>query len=274
MSQSLFTLLSLLSAVLYVGCGIRIVSVLRTPQAQASAVLRWIGFAAFLLQAAALAGQFFGREEIRFGFGLAVSAILFFAIGITLVESLVHRITGLLGVLLIVAGICSIMPVLFSGSVIPARDWTMLFRLHLLLAIASYSFITIACIQAIFLARMNRQLKGPMAASEPTGLISNMPNLMAMERILFRIVACGFVCLTALLVTGVLTTYQAEGMLLSWDHKTILSILAWVAFAVLLIGRRFFGWRNRQALTWFWVGVAFLSVAYVIYRLIIELVAA
>lgn len=273
MSQSVFTILSLAAAALYFICGIRIVMVLRTPQAQAQGALRWLGFAAFVLQGAALAGQFFGREEIRFGFGLAVSAILFFAIGITLVESLVHRITGLLGVLLIVAGVCALMPVVFPGSVIPAKDWTMLFRLHLLLAIASYSFITIACIQAVFLARMNRELKGPLAATEPTGLISNMPNLLAMERILFRILGCGFLCLTALLVTGSLTTYQTSGTFFAWDHKMVLSALAWLVFAVLLAGRRFLGWRNRQALTWFWIGVAFLSVAYVVYRLVIELVA-
>ena len=45
-------------------------------------------------------------------------------------------------------------------------------------------------------------------------------------------------------------------------HKTILSILAWLLFAVLLWGRWKFGWRGQMAIRWTLGGFAFLILAY------------
>ena len=44
-----------------------------------------------------------------------------------------------------------------------------------------------------------------------------------------------------------------------------------IGFAVLMVGRYFFGWRNKRALMLFWAGYAFLVAAYVVYRFVIEL---
>jgi ABC-type uncharacterized transport system permease subunit len=45
-------------------------------------------------------------------------------------------------------------------------------------------------------------------------------------------------------------------------HKTILSILAWILFAVLLWGRWKFGWRGQTAVRWTLGGFGFLILAY------------
>ena len=41
-------------------------------------------------------------------------------------------------------------------------------------------------------------------------------------------------------------------------------------FAVLLAGRYFLGWRKKKALSWFWAGIVFLAVAYLVYRFILD----
>ena len=102
------------------------------------------------------------------------------------------------------------------------------------------------------------------------GLLANRPNLMAMERILFRIVACGFVCLSLVLVLGGFATMQTHGVPYILDHKTLLTWASWVVFAVLLVGRYGFGWRKKRALGWFWAGIFMLSTAYLVYRLVTE----
>ena len=171
--------------------------------------------------------------------------------------------------MLIVAAAGSVLPVVFPGVTYATEAWSILFRVHLLAALAAYSFMTIAVVQAIFLMRMDRALKNPLQASRG-GILSNMPNLMAMERILFRIIACGFLCLTLVLILGAFATMQAHGTPFVWEHKTILTWLAWIVFAVLLIGRYGFGWRKKKALGWFWAGIFALAAAYLIYRLVIE----
>ena len=47
------------------------------------------------------------------------------------------------------------------------------------------------------------------------------------------------------------------------DHKTVLSLLGWATFAVLIGGRHLRGWRGRQATRWVYAGALLLLLAYV-----------
>ncbi len=94
--------------------------------------------------------------------------------------------------------------------------------------------------------------------------------LLTME----RLVAAGFVLLSALLA-GIFfseTLYGATVRGWKWDHKTVFSILAWLTFAVLLIGRARFGWRGRTARRVLYAGSALLLLAYVGSRFVLEVV--
>lgn len=267
--MALSYLLLVVAAVAYLLAGIGMVRSLQVKGAVAPAWMRSLAFAGFAVHVVAVFVEMFASDVIHFGFGMAVSAMLLIAVLITLIESCVHRVTGLTGLVLIMAAAGSVLPVVFPGEMYRSETWSMLFRVHLLVALAAYSFMTIAVIQAVLLMRMDKQLKSPSQASE-TGILANMPNLLAMERILFRIVACGFVCLTLVLILGGFATMQAHGVPYVLDHKTVMTWLAWIVFAILLVGRYGFGWRKKKALTWFWVGVFVLAVAYLVYRFVIE----
>lgn len=267
--MALSYLLLVVAAVAYLLAGIGMVRSLQVKGAVAPAWMRSLAFAGFAVHVVAVFVEMFASDVIHFGFGMAVSAMLLIAVLITLIESCVHRVTGLTGLVLIMAAAGSVLPVVFPGEIYRSETWSMLFRVHLLVALAAYSFMTIAVIQAVLLMRMDKQLKSPSQASE-TGILANMPNLLAMERILFRIVACGFVCLTLVLILGGFATMQAHGVPYVLDHKTVMTWLAWIVFAILLVGRYGFGWRKKKALTWFWAGVFVLAVAYLVYRFVIE----
>ncbi len=267
--MALSEILLIVAALAYLGCGIGIVKVLNTPEASAPAWLRTIGFVGFAAHAAGVLMEMFATDSIRFGFGMAVSALLCISVGIVLVESLVHRINGLMGIVIIVSAFGTALPVFFHGELYPADEWSVLFRIHLLMALAAYSFMTIAVVQAILLTRKEREVANPATLNQ-AGLLSNMPSLLAMERILFRIIACGFVCLTLVLILGAMATYELHHTYFIFEHKTILTWLSWIVFAVLLCGRYFLGWRKKKALAWFWAGIAFLAVAYLVYRFILD----
>jgi ABC-type uncharacterized transport system permease subunit len=55
-------------------------------------------------------------------------------------------------------------------------------------------------------------------------------------------------------------------------HKTILSLIAWLLFAMLLWGRWQFGWRGRTAIRWTYSGFIVLMLAYFGSKFVIELV--
>jgi ABC-type uncharacterized transport system permease subunit len=55
-------------------------------------------------------------------------------------------------------------------------------------------------------------------------------------------------------------------------HKTVLSVVAWLVFGGLLLGRRFWGWRGRKAIAWTLSGFAILILAYFGSKLVLELI--
>jgi ABC-type uncharacterized transport system permease subunit len=59
---------------------------------------------------------------------------------------------------------------------------------------------------------------------------------------------------------------------LKLDHKTAFSVLSWLTFAVLLIGRTRFGWRGKRAVRVLYMGSALLLLAYVGSRFVMEIV--
>ena len=55
-------------------------------------------------------------------------------------------------------------------------------------------------------------------------------------------------------------------------HKTVLSIVAWLVFAVLLWGRWQFGWRGRTAIRWTLGGFLALMLAYFGTKIVLEVI--
>ncbi len=78
--------------------------------------------------------------------------------------------------------------------------------------------------------------------------------------------------LSATLLAGIVFGEDLYGRAWRWDHKTVFSVLAWVAFALLLLGRARFGWRGRTAVRVLYAGSLLLLLAYVGSRFVLEVV--
>ena len=259
------------AAVLYLLSGILIVNAMKKgADAKASGLLRWPVLLGLVLHGWSLQSEMFQPDAVHFGFGFAVSEMFLFAVLILFVETWIHRLHGQFGIILIAAAFGCLLPVMLPAPSIPAADWTPLFRWHLLAALAAYSFMTIALVHAVLMAVQNRHLKAPGTAG---GLIDSLPGLVVMERIFIRIVACGFACLSLVLVLGAFATHETQGVWFALDHKMILTWLSWIVFGILLLGRFLAGWRARTALRLFWAGFAVLVVAYFGYSFILEVLA-
>ncbi len=135
-------------------------------------------------------------------------------------------------------------------------------EIHIITSIIAYSLLSIAALQAILLYIQNNQLHNKHAV----GFVRALPPLETMERLLFRMIGTGFIVLCISLATGLF--YIDE---LISQHKTVLSVGAWILFAVLLYGRWQFGWRGRTAIRWTLTGFALLLLAYFGSKFVLEL---
>jgi ABC-type uncharacterized transport system permease subunit len=202
---------------------------------------------------------------MRWGFGPVLSMTVWLMIAVHTVES---RFLPLPAVRLVLAlaGICGIVAaVLFPGDERHAAS--PLAPLHFALGVATYGLFAVAVLHASLLDRAERRLRaGPAAARLPAGGAIGLP-LLQLERLTFRFVEAGFAVLTATLLLGAVTVAHWR-----WDHKAVFSLLAWGVFAALLAGRRWRGWRGRQATRWLYVGAVLLLLAYVGSRFVFEVI--
>lgn len=136
---------------------------------------------------------------------------------------------------------------------------------HILLSILAYSVFTLAAFQAVLLHRQNDALKHNLGGR----FLNSLPPLQTMERLLFEMLWTGFILLSASLVTGLIFTDDIVAQHLT--HKSILSFISWLIFAILLFGRTFWGWRGHKAIRWTLGGFLSLMLGFFGSKLVLEL---
>jgi len=143
-----------------------------------------------------------------------------------------------------------------------------LFRLHLVIAFTAYSLFTFAALHALLMAAAERALH-----RKPTLIrLPDFPPLISMENLLFQIIALGFSLLTLTLASGILFSEQLFHKPLMFSHKTVFSIIAWMIFGGLLLGRWKAGWRGKTAVRWTLAGFGVLFLAYLGSKFVLEVI--
>jgi ABC-type uncharacterized transport system permease subunit len=206
--------------------------------------------------------------ELRFGFGQALSMMLWLAVIIYWVESRFLELEGMQAPVLALAALCVPLPALFPGLASPSYAHPTEFRLHLALAMIAYGMFTIAALHALLMTLMERRLHGGALV----GPLAALPPLLTMERLLFRVILAGFAFLTLTLITGIAFSETLFGRAMKFDHKTVFAVASWFIFAALIAGRYLYGWRGRTALRWTLAGFVALLLAYVGSRFVLEVI--
>lgn len=120
------------------------------------------------------------------------------------------------------------------------------FEWHLALGIIAFGLLTLAFSQSILILIQDKQLKSRAIPSASTSFIA-LPALQSMETLLFQLIWLGFIVLSATLFLGLILNQGIQGAALSFTHHIVLTIITWIAYAILLTGRHFSGWRGRHA---------------------------
>lgn len=185
---------------------------------------------------------------------------------VVLVASLRIPVENIGIALLPLAALTIVLTLAFPSSQLMQTGTSVELLSHILLSILAYSILTIAAVQALLLELQNRHLRN----RHPGGFIRALPPLQTMETLLFQMIWVGFVLLTLSLFTGAMFLEDIFAQHLV--HKTVLSIIAWCVFAILLWGRHRFGWRGHTAVRWTLWGFVVLALAYFGSKLVLELV--
>ncbi|MFP6775516.1 MAG: cytochrome c biogenesis protein CcsA [PS1 clade bacterium] len=135
---------------------------------------------------------------------------------------------------------------------------------HVFLSITAYALLALSLCQSVLLKIQETHLH----ERKINGFINKLPALQTMEGLLFQSLRMGFYLLTLSLLTGFffIDDFFAQHLI----YKTTLSLVAWVIFAALVVGRKVFGWRGKQAILATQVGFGVLLVAYFGSKFVIE----
>ncbi len=221
-----------------------------------------------IIHAYVLAEAMLRADGLHLGVGNAMSVIIALAVLIYWIGNFFYRLEALHVLVLPAAAVLLLLPLVLPSTHALANTHLPGFRIHLLLSLLAYSLFTIAALHVLLMALVERRLH---AGNMPV-FLQALPPILTMEKLLFRIIAAGFVLLTLTLGSGVVFSEQLFGKPLTFTHKTVFGILSWVIFGGLLAGRAFYGWRGRVAVRWTLAGFLSLVLAYIGSKFVLEVI--
>lgn len=236
------------------------------PSNKNKSIALFFGATGAILHAFILYTTLHTAEGLNLSFVNVLSLTSWLVIVMIIVSSLRQPIENLAIFTLPFAAVCLLIQSGFPDTSISVSSISAGLKAHILLSIISYSLLSIAVVQALLLSVQDRHLRN----RHPGGFIRALPPLETMETLLFQMIGLGYIFLSLALVTGF--TYIENIVEQHLVHKTTLSIVAWIVFAILLWGRWRFGWRGRTAIRWTLMGFVVLMLAYFGSKMVLELI--
>lgn len=228
---------------------------------------------AWLLHGATLWFDLMAPGSLRIGFAAMLSAALWVSVGAYWLENRNFSLDGLRRLVMPCAALAVVTAMVFPGNLFHLEGRSPAFGWHIAIAILAYSILTIAAFHAVLMALQESRLHTRGGGGGfLSGALDQLPALLTMEKLLFRMIFFGFCLLSLTVLSGIVFSEQLFGQALRWDHKSVFTLLSWVLFAALLAGRRWRGWRGKTALSFTLAGFATLLLAYVGSRFVFEVI--
>jgi ABC-type uncharacterized transport system permease subunit len=131
-------------------------------------------------------------------------------------------------------------------------------QMHIGVSVLTYALLTLAAVASLAVFLQERALK----RKRPSRLTRMLPAVIEGERLAGRLLLATELVLGLGLATGMATQYFETGALLKLDHKTLLSLVAFVLIGALILGHRVCGVRGRVAARVVLVAYLLITLAY------------
>lgn len=189
---------------------------------------------------------------------ISVSAAMMLFVPIALVAPAARRLTVLLtpylGLLAVLATLWAGQEPDHAGTAAPSA-WL---AVHIVTAIATYALLTLAAVAGLAVFLQERALK----RRQPDRLTRALPALADAEALQDRLLVASEAVLGLGLATGMATQLLTDGRLLVLDHKTLLTIAAFLVIGSLLIAQHRSGLRGRRAARFVLIAYLLLTLGY------------
>ncbi len=222
-----------------------------------------LAFAAITAHALALYPMMVTTGGINLGIFSAASLVAWLIATIVVIATLRAPVASLAVVILPFTAIIVGVSLLFSDQRV-LQHLPGGLALHIGLSLIAYSLFAIATLQAMYLSFAARRLKSHAP------VLRFLPPLATMEQLMFQLTGIAFVLLSMGLIIGVPYIHDVRAQHLG--HKIVFSALAWLTFAVLIIGRYQWHWRGRRAVKFLITGFVMLALGFFGSKFVLELV--
>ena len=137
---------------------------------------------------------------------------------------------------------------------------------HVSASIISFAVLALAVLQGLLVTVQSRQLR----QHRNRGVIRKLPPLEAASALFFELTGAGFLILTVAIGSGIIFIDDLFSQHLV--HKTVLTMLAWCLYAVLLVQYFRKGWRVQSAITLNLIAFGLVVLGFFGSKLVLELV--
>lgn len=222
-----------------------------------------VALAGLALHSVALVRALFPEAELNLNLANTFSLLAWQIAVMALVIVMAPAMRGLSALLLPLAAAGAVVTGLGQPSSLITAEPGWELQAHILLSAVAYGLLSVAAALAILTLLQHRRLRQRRAA----GWTRILPPLETLERTLHGTLGAGFGLLTLGVFSGLIFVEDLLSQHLV--HKTVLSLLAWLIFGVLILGRWRFGWRGKKAVYLTLGGFAALGLAYFGSRIIL-----
>lgn len=223
---------------------------------------------ALLLHGAVILQPMLSERLLIMGFGYAISLIIWLMLMLYFVGSFFYRLQGLQLLLYPLATLAMLIAIVFPGHHAGYQLANLPFMLHIGTSLLAYSLFGITTLIAVLILLLSRDLH----QHKFSPLVSFLPPLLSLEKLMFQGMWVGFGLLTVSMVSGIFFAEAVFGQPVAFTHKTIFGVLSWLIYASLLLKRSITAWRGKKVAVWTIIGFISLMLAYVGSKFILEVI--
>tara|TARA_B110000503_G_C7144968_1_gene412510 strand:- start:631 stop:1449 length:819 start_codon:yes stop_codon:yes gene_type:complete len=195
-----------------------------------------------------------------------VASLIFLVMSVTSLGMLIIRPLHMLLIVMFPFAALSVLVSTFApatGQPLIGLDQGVL--IHVSASLIAYALLALASLQAIIVAVQSKQLR----AHQFRGVVKLLPPLERMESMLWELAIAGVAILTLAIISGVL--YVDDLFAQHLIHKTVLTVVSWLVFIVMLTAHWIRGWRIKTAVSLILTGFTLLTLGFFGSKLVLEL---
>lgn len=148
------------------------------------------------------------------------------------------------------------------------KEFSWQLDLHISLSMLSYSILSVATLFAVSLFIHIRKIRNTQFNLKNQSSKNGLMSLIDEEKKLFQLIILGWLVLSTSLLSGVI--FIDDFVQQHLGHKVVFSILAWLIYGLLIVGRLSKGWRGEKLIILTISGMTLLATGYLGSKIVLE----